>query len=173
MICGYGADQANDVTLFAYRYAVCLSVLLQGITGLANSKLSCFVFLSFPFFSSQNSSDLRFSKPRLLHRAFFYPSPWAKEQVHHEVENKPLGKMLMVRLLTHFAQLAGACMLPLRMSLLQRRFGLQSGVCAQLLIESGEIDLSCKQVVLLVPNPRLTFSFLVEAKTGWPLASCK
>lgn len=36
-------------------------------------------------------------------------------------------------------------------------------------IGSRGIDLSCKQVVLLVPNPRPAFSFLVEAKTGWPL----
>lgn len=49
VICGFGADQANDITFFAYRCAVCLSVLLQGITALANSKVSCFVFLSFLF----------------------------------------------------------------------------------------------------------------------------
>lgn len=39
------------------------------------------------FFSSQNSSDLIFSKSQLLHRTFFCPSPWEK-QVHCKVENK-------------------------------------------------------------------------------------
>lgn len=66
-------------------------------------------------------------------------------------------------------------MLPQRMSLLQRRFGVPEwgGWGVQPHIGSRGIDLSCKQAVLLVPNLRPAFSFLVEAKTGWPLASCK
>lgn len=57
--------------------------------------------------------------------------------------------------------------------MLQSGLGSQGGVCMQLLIGSGGIDLPCKQVVLLALNPRLPFSFLVEARTGWLLALCK
>lgn len=138
----------------------CLSGLLQRITDLAYSKLSHFTFLSFCFpprtAQTWGSPDHGyftgcFSLKPLGQRAGVAQGwEWASGQN----VNGQAGDLLCT---------AEIFMLPLR---LRGRPGLSSAVCVQLLIGSKGIDLSCKQIVLLALNLRLTFIFWWNLRPG-------